>query len=86
MYKRQLHDFTRRYPQVSVDLLVGSEAVNLVEARIDLALRITNQLDPNLIARRLAACRSVVCASPDYLARLGTPQRPQDLARHNRCV
>lgn len=78
-----LQAFTERYPQVSIDLLVGSEAVNLVEARIDLALRITNQLDPNLIARRLAVCRSVVCASPDYLARHGTPQRPEDLARHN---
>ena len=78
-----LDDFTRLYSQVSVDLLVGSQAVNLVEARIDLALRITNQLDPNLIARQLAVCRSVVCATPAYLARHGTPQRPEDLAQHN---
>jgi DNA-binding transcriptional LysR family regulator len=78
-----LHDFTARYPQVGFDLLVGSETVNLVEARIDLALRITNQLDPNLIARRLAVCRSVVCASPSYLARHGTPQHPAELAQHN---
>ena len=78
-----LDEFIRRYPQVSVDLLVGSQAVNLVEARIDLALRITNQLDPNLIARQLAVCRSVVCATPAYLARHGTPQRPEDLAQHN---
>ncbi|MBU1329782.1 MAG: LysR family transcriptional regulator [Gammaproteobacteria bacterium] len=78
-----LNDFTALYPLVSVDLLVGSEAVNLVEARIDLALRITNQLDPNLIARRLAVCRSVVCASPAYLARHGTPQQPDELAQHN---
>src|SRR3989344_2711648 len=78
-----LDDFTRLYPQVSVDLLVGSQAVNLVEARIDLALRITNQLDPNLIARQLAVCRSVVCATPAYLARHGTPQRAEDLAQHN---
>ncbi|MCE5364632.1 LysR family transcriptional regulator [Pseudomonas anguilliseptica] len=78
-----LDDFTRLYPQVSIDLLVGSQAVNLVEARIDLALRITNQLDPNLIARQLAVCRSVVCATPAYLARHGTPQRPEELAQHN---
>jgi len=78
-----LDDFTRLYPQVSIDLLVGSQAVNLVEARIDLALRITNQLDPNLIARQLAVCRSVVCATPAYLARHGTPLRPEDLAQHN---
>ncbi|WAC45439.1 LysR family transcriptional regulator [Pseudomonas sp. SL4(2022)] len=78
-----LDEFIRLYPQVSVDLLVGSQAVNLVEARIDLALRITNQLDPNLIARQLAVCRSVVCATPAYLARHGTPQRPEELAQHN---
>lgn len=78
-----LDEFIRLYPQVSVDLLVGSHAVNLVEARIDLALRITNQLDPNLIARQLAVCRSVVCATPAYLAQHGTPQRPEDLAQHN---
>lgn len=78
-----LRDFMRLHPQVSVDLLVGSQAVNLVEARIDLALRITNQLDPNLIARQLAVCRSVVCATPAYLAQHGTPQQPQELAQHN---
>lgn len=78
-----LDDFIRLYPQVSIDLLVGSQAINLVEARIDLALRITNQLDPNLIARQLAVCRSVVCATPAYLARHGTPQRPEELAQHN---
>ncbi|WP_339413186.1 LysR family transcriptional regulator [Pseudomonas sp. EA_35y_Pfl2_R5] len=78
-----LDDFIRLYPQVSVDLLVGSQTVNLVEARIDLALRITNQLDPNLIARQLAVCRSVVCATPAYLAKHGTPQQPEELAQHN---
>jgi DNA-binding transcriptional LysR family regulator len=78
-----LDDFIRLYPQVSVDLLVGSQAVNLVEARIDLALRITNQLDPNLIARQLAVCRSVVCATPAYLAKHGMPLRPEELAQHN---
>jgi DNA-binding transcriptional LysR family regulator len=78
-----LNDFTGLHPQVSVELLVGSQAVNLVEARIDLALRITNQLDPNLIARQVAVCRSLVCASPAYLEKHGTPQRPEDLAQHN---
>ena len=78
-----LNDFTGLYPQVSVDLQVGSQAVNLVEARIDLALRITNQLDPNLIARQLAVCRSVVCASPAYLEKHGTPRHPVELSQHN---
>jgi len=76
-------EFLRRHPQVSIDLQLESRAINLVEDRIDLALRITNDLDPNLIARPLALCPSVVCASPAYLAAQGTPQHPQDLAVHN---
>ncbi|MNT57111.1 HTH-type transcriptional regulator DmlR [compost metagenome] len=46
-------------------------------------MRITNDLDPNLIARKLAVCRSVVCASPDYLAREGVPARIEDLSLRN---
>lgn len=76
-------DYLRQYPQVAVDLQMNNRAVNLVEERIDLALRITNELDPNLIARPLAICHSVVCASPAYLAAKGTPKDPPDLAVHN---
>lgn len=80
---RAVAAFVERHPAVAVDLQVSSQAANLVEERIDLALRITNQLDPNLIARRLATCHSVLCAAPAYLARHGTPQTPAELARHN---
>jgi DNA-binding transcriptional LysR family regulator len=57
--------------------------VNLVEERIDLAIRISSDLDPSLIARKLAVCRSVVCAAPAYLARCGEPVVLEDLTRHN---
>lgn len=75
--------FLKRHPQVSVDLQMNNRTVNLVEERIDLALRITNELDPNLIARPLSTCASVVCAAPAYLAANGTPNHPEDLASHN---
>lgn len=75
--------YLQRHPQVVVDLQMNDRAVNLVEERIDLALRITNELDPNVIARPLSTCASVVCASPAYLAAHGMPQHPQDLASHN---
>ncbi|MCL0190546.1 oxidative stress response transcriptional regulator OsaR, partial [Klebsiella pneumoniae] len=75
--------FVERSPGTAIDLQVNSQVVNLVEERIDLALRIANQLDPNLIARSLGECRSVICAAPDYLRRHGTPRRPEDLALHN---
>ena len=76
-------DYLGAHPQVAINLLLGGQAVNLVEERVDLALRITNALDPQLIARRLADCHSVVCASPAYLAARGTPRRVEDLALHN---
>ncbi|WP_323120246.1 LysR family transcriptional regulator [Burkholderia alba] len=75
--------YLARYPAVSVDMQVMDRTVNLVDERIDLAIRITNELDPNLIARPLGVCRSVVCAAPAYLRAHGTPTRPHDLARHN---
>ncbi|MCF5705780.1 LysR family transcriptional regulator [Pseudomonas syringae] len=75
--------YLRRYPGTSVDLLIGNQAVDLVSERIDLAIRITNQLDPNLIARPLGSCESVVCAAPGYLVIHGTPNRPQALSTHN---
>ncbi|QDQ25486.1 LysR family transcriptional regulator [Chitinimonas arctica] len=75
--------YLKRHPRTSVDLQIGNRAVDLVAERIDLAIRITNQLDPNVIARPLAICESVVCAAPAYLQAHGTPQRPEDLAQHN---
>ncbi|WP_349919044.1 LysR family transcriptional regulator [Aeromonas veronii] len=80
---RAANDYLARYPGTAIDILLLDRTVNLVEERIDLAVRITNDLDPNLVARRLGTCHSVVCASPAYLARHGTPQRLQDLALHN---
>jgi DNA-binding transcriptional LysR family regulator len=76
-------DFLRRHPQTAIDLHISDRTVNLVEERIDLAIRITNDLDPNLIARPLGSCGSVVCATPAYLAEHGTPRAPQELALHN---
>ncbi|MDN0085470.1 LysR family transcriptional regulator [Crenobacter sp. SG2305] len=78
-----LADYVARYPKTAVDLLLLDRAVNLVEERIDLAVRISNDLDPNLIARKLSVCRSAVCAAPSYLVRHGTPQRAEELALHN---
>lgn len=76
-------DFVKRYPAVSVDLVLLDRAVNLVEERIDLAVRISQALDPNLIARRLTVCRSMVCAAPEYLRTHPPIRRMEDLAAHN---
>lgn len=78
-------EFMQQYPLIAVDLQITNQTVNLIEERIDIALRITNHLEPNLIARPLATCHSIVCASHEYLAKNGTPQTPNDLA-HFQCL
>jgi len=70
-------------PQVSIDLQTSDRTVDLVEERIDIALRISQQLEPNLISRRLGACRSVLCASPNYLERRGVPSSLADIKHHD---
>lgn len=77
--------FQQRYPQVKIALSTTDQGVNLVAEQIDLAVRISNTLEPTLIARPLAVCRSVLCASPGYLKEHGTPQTAEDLKQH-RCL
>lgn len=76
-------DYVKRYPGVKIDLQMLDRTVNLVDERIDLAIRTSNDLDPNLIARRLSVCRSVICASPAYLRQHPAPQQVQELSQHN---
>lgn len=71
------------YPKVSIEMVVADRPVKLVEERIDLAIQVGNTMDPSLIARLLTRCRSIVCASPEYLARHGHPVEPLELERHN---
>ena len=78
-------DFLTLHPQLKIDLNASEGALNLVEARIDLAIRISAEPDPALIGRVLAPCTSVLVASPAYLAAHGVPQLPADLATH-RCL
>jgi DNA-binding transcriptional LysR family regulator len=80
-----LVEFQSLHPRVAVELLTVDRPVNLIEERIDLAVRITNQLDEMLVSRQLAVCRSVLCAAPAYLERQGVPQHPRELTAHN-CV
>jgi len=62
LLQSSLYQFQEQYPLVGFDLQIRNERVNLVEERIDLAIRVTNALDPNIIARPLGSCRSAICA------------------------
>lgn len=75
-------DFQRLHARVQIELLGLDRALDLVDERIDLAVRITNHVDPGLVGRPLARCRSVLCASPAYLAEHGRPRTLEALKAH----
>ena len=73
----------QRYPTIVLDLHIADQRVDLIEERIDLAIRIAQELDPSLISRKLGNCESTICASPAYLQSTTAPTRPEDLGRLN---
>lgn len=75
--------FAARHPRVGVDLGLNDRVVDLLEEGWDLAIRIGVLRDSGLVARRLAPCRTVVCAAPAYLAGRGTPRGIADLVSHD---
>ena len=78
-------DFLRAYARVDVRLLLADRVLNLVEDRVDLAVRIGPLPDSLLVASKIGQIRRAVCASPAYLKERGTPRTPQDLLKHE-CV
>lgn len=80
-----LPELLTRHPEVQIHLDVSDRIVDLVEEGFDLAIRIANLKDSSLIARRLAANRRMIAASPEYLARRGIPEVPDDLLQHD-CI
>src|SRR3984893_2884014 len=77
-----LDGFSRLHPEVSFSLTLSDSVSNLLLEDIDLAIRFNRPSEGNLIARRLAPNRRVLCASPEYLSRHGEPKTPADLATH----
>ena len=76
-------EYLKRYPELQVDIALNDRVVDLVEEGFDLAIRIGPRLDPGLVARKLASMRIVLCASPAYLKKHGTPTDPEQLISHN---
>ena len=75
--------FLARYPEVTLDIVLTDEVIDLIEHRTDVAVRAGPLRSSTLVARKLGATRKSILASPAYLARHGTPRTPADLARHN---
>ena len=77
-----LLDFARSYPDVALDVSFSDRLVNLVDDGFDAAIRISSLADSSLIARKLANIQATTIASPEYLAKRGTPRVPDDLRTH----
>lgn len=77
-----LKTYYKRYPEVTIELQVDNATVDLIDQRIDLALRISSELDPNVIAKRIGTCGSVLCASKEYISQCGLPTVLEDLQNH----
>jgi len=80
---RLIRDFQHQNAHVSIDLTLDDRFVDPVEEGADVLVRIGTLHDSSLVARKLCPIRLVVCASPAYLERHGTPRAPEDLAAHN---
>jgi DNA-binding transcriptional LysR family regulator len=75
--------FLERNPEIQLDVELTDRRIDLVEAGVDLAIRLGELEDSSLVARKICDVERLICASPAYLARRGTPRLPEDLLQHN---
>jgi DNA-binding transcriptional LysR family regulator len=75
-------EFLNRYPKMEVNALFLDRVVNLLEEGLDVGIRIGELADSSMRAIRVGSVKRVVCASPDYLLRAGTPKHPDELSQH----
>jgi DNA-binding transcriptional LysR family regulator len=78
-----LAEFMALYPELRIQLVLSDEQVDPIQGGLDVTLRIAELESSSLIARKITPIERVVCASPDYLNRNGTPAHPNDLRQHN---
>ena len=78
-------NFVKRYPEVEVQLQLTGHPLSLVGEAFDIGIRFGEVPDARVIAKKIAANRRLVCASPSYLKKFGVPKVPHDLTRHN-CI
>ncbi len=78
-----LSEFSLQYSQVKLDVVLTNSRPDLLESGLDVAFRLGHFEESNLIARPLIDYTLTVCASPQYVARRGMPQTPEDLQQHD---
>ncbi|MFE8100875.1 LysR family transcriptional regulator [Brenneria goodwinii] len=80
----QIPEFLKRYPEITLDIVLCDQVVDLLDDRTDVAIRTGPLTDSRLVMRSLGSSRMVVVAAPAYLEREGIPKTPADLVRHHR--
>lgn len=78
-----LPEFAKQYPELSFDLILEDHALDLLEERLDVAIRLAPSVEKGLEAQPLAKMVSRICASPDYLKKHGFPKEPSELETHD---
>jgi len=78
-------DFLREHPNIDARLMLADRRLNMIEDHVDIGLRVGELNDFSLVAKKVGTVRRVVCASPSYLARQGTPKGPENLKDHD-CI
>jgi DNA-binding transcriptional LysR family regulator len=76
-------DFMGLYPDLQVQLILSDQQIDTVQEGFDVTIRIADLASNNLVARKLVPAPRVLCASPGYLARRGTPKTPEELRQHD---
>lgn len=80
---RPIHEFMQLYPQLHITLHLDDRFIDILNSDYDLVIRVGQLQDSSIVAQRITNSRLVCCAAPSYLAKHGTPQVPEDLAKHN---
>ncbi len=76
--------YSQAYPEVGLDISLSDRSIDLVEEGIDIGFFSSMQkFDASMIVRQLGVARVILCASPEYIARQGSPEQPEDLSRHH---
>jgi DNA-binding transcriptional LysR family regulator len=80
-----INQFLTQYPEITVRLLLSDRNIDLIDSHADLAVRIGELADSNMIATRVGSLRPILCASPTFLEQHGLPQEPDEVAKYS-CV
>jgi DNA-binding transcriptional LysR family regulator len=80
---RAIAEFLKIHPDLNIDLILQGSPGDLIDEGIDLAIVLGSLDDTSMVARKLASSSLVICGSPEYLEKHGTPQTPEDLEQHS---